>query len=68
MKEEPNSKNQKISKTAQIGGPVENCLFSLDTETVFIDALRLNGLSLCIFSFGALIPRIMATHVTYYNL
>jgi len=43
MKEEPNSKNQKISKTAQVGGPVENCLFPLDTEPVFIDALRLNG-------------------------
>lgn len=42
MKEELNSKNPKISKTAQVGGPVENCLFLLDTETVFIDALRLN--------------------------
>ena len=47
MKEELNSKNPKISKTAQVGGPVENCLFLLDTETVFIDALRLNGLPLC---------------------
>ena len=42
MKEELNSKNPKISKTAQVGGPVENCLFLLDTETVFIDALQFN--------------------------
>jgi hypothetical protein len=45
------SRNKYMTKNRQVGGAGKNCLFSLDTEPVFIDALRLNRLFSVCFNF-----------------